>query len=320
MNARSILWPEACFVFSDRERPAIKISPVVKLIFVVLFTLALIIWAQQALSWSNILKHWETVSLSLVLGCLGMTVISHLLRGLRLFHGYKLLPDSAGLAAGPVFGVSLVHNAANFVLPMRLGELVLPALSRLRLNVNMTESVKTLLGIRLFDLHVLVGLILLLQLQRWGWWAVGGLAVLFAGLLVLPLFERIGPIRKFAPPQYRHYGAIAISYVLTALIWCVKLIAFYWIFNHFMPMAFNEAAVGILTADLSSSLPINGLASAGSYEAAFAAGLAATSNFSDASLAPIINLHLFLLASNIMAAAVGGLILMFSKKPESRDG
>ncbi len=307
-------WSIGCRLADRIRKRVIKISPVYKLIFVVVLTVGLIAWVQHELSWTTILAHWESVSPALIVGCLAMTVLSHLMRGLRLFHGYKLLPDTRTLGAAPVMGVSLVHNAANFILPMRLGELVLPALSRLKLNVNVTESVKTLIGIRLFDLHVLVSLILFLQMRNLGWISYTGLAVLFSGLLILPFFERITFLQKWAPPQYRHFGAIAISYALTLGIWLVKLIAFYWIFNHFMPMAFDQAAVGILTADLSSSLPVNGLASAGSYEAAFAAGLAATSSLSESSLAPIINLHLFLLFSNILAAAVGGIILSLPKK------
>lgn len=276
-------------------------------------TAALLVWIQQTIGFRAILDSWKALSLSTLLICFALTLLSHTLRGIRLIHGYKLLNETTSASPVKTIAVSFIHNAANFILPMRLGEAVLPLLSRYKLQVSIKNSVSVLLGLRLFDLHVLVGLLLLLQSNWFGDYHLPLVIVFFGGLVLLPFFSNVSFIKPFYPPQFEGYLHIAFSYTLSLAIWLIKLVAFYWIFKHFAALSFVTAATGILTADLSSALPINGFASAGSYEAAFAAGLYVSQEFEQSILAAIINLHIFLLLSNIVAAAAGWVVLTVKK-------
>jgi uncharacterized membrane protein YbhN (UPF0104 family) len=285
-----------------------------KLLIASALTLGLGYWVESTIGWHAIVNQWQTLPLSTLLLCFGLTLFSHTLRGTRLLYTYKQLPSENPWQAMPVLGISFIHNAANFILPMRLGELVLPALSRYQLSVPIKDSFRALLGIRLFDLHVLVTLLVLFQHALLGIWQIPLIIAAFLGLILLPWFGRFEFLSGFFPPQFHHYTAISITYGLSILIWGIKLFAFYTLFTAFVPLNLSDAATGILMADLSSALPINGFASAGSYEAAFAAGLLLSDSYHNALLSAIINLHIFLLFSNIVAAALGWLILVITPK------
>ncbi len=273
----------------------------------------MIIWVEKTIGWTAIAKQWQTLPLLTLAVCSALTLLSHALRGARLVYCYQQLNGHPKFDAFTVVAISFIHNAANFIFPMRLGEIVLPALSRYKLSISLKDSIKVLLGIRLFDLHVLIFLLVLLQKSLLGVWQIPLVIILFAGLCMLPFCQHIKYIKALYPPQYRSFTTVAATYSLSLIVWSVKLMAFYWIFNAFAAIPFVAAATGILTADLSSTLPINGFASAGSYEAAFAAGLYATGSLHEALIAAIINLHIFLLLSNIVAAAVGWFILAIKK-------
>lgn len=285
-----------------------------KWIVAIFITCALIIWAELSLGWASLLVLWQAVPMQVILMAGLMTLFSHLLRGLRLVHAYHQLLLPIKLNALKVIAVSWIHNAANFILPMRLGEIVLPALSRFQLNVPIKESVSSLIGIRLFDLHVLLVLVLLFQRQLPSALQVTLIGLLMFGLVILPYCQKLPFIHRFYPCQFLTLSTLSISYLLSLLIWVVKLTAFYWIFSYFIQLEFFSSVLGILLADLSSTLPINGLASAGSYEAAFSLGLMINEPQVQEVLAPIINLHLFLLLSNILIALLGISILIIKSR------
>lgn len=276
-------------------------------------TLALIVWVEMTTGWVTVVGQWQQVSLATIGLCLLMTLASHGFRGGRLVYCYRQLVPRPALDPIRVSAVSFLHNAANFMLPMRLGELVLPALSKQQLSVGVKDSLRVLLGIRLFDLHVLVFLVVALQTSMLGVWHTPLLICLGGGLFLLPLLGRLSFVKPFFPPQYRSLWPVMISYGLSVIIWLVKLVAFYGIFSAFVEMPFVKAATGILVADLSSTLPVNGFASAGSYEAAFAAGLYLSGEAKMHLVSAIINLHIFLLLSNMLAAVAGWFILALKK-------
>lgn len=296
------------------ESAIITSQTLLKLAIASLLTCGLGYWVESTIGWHAIIEQWQTLPLTTLGLCFGLTLLSHALRGTRLLYTYKQLPSEKPWQALPVLGISFIHNAANFILPMRLGELVLPALSRMQLAIPIKDSFRALLGIRLFDLHVLISLLICFQPSLLGIWRLPLLLFAVAGLILLPWLGKFRLLSGFFPPQLHHYPAISITYTLSILIWGIKLFAFYTLFSAFIPLDLATAATGILMADLSSALPINGFASAGSYEAAFAAGLLLSDSYHNALLSAIINLHIFLLFSNIVAAALGWLILIATPK------
>ena len=80
---------------------------------------------------------------------------SWLLRGIRT---WILVSPFAPMPLTTALGVSFVHNAANNILPMRLGELVFPWLTKRLGSSDFFTGLGALLWIRGLDLVALVGL------------------------------------------------------------------------------------------------------------------------------------------------------------------
>lgn len=92
-----------------------------------------------------------------------------------------------------VLRVSLLHNAAVNLLPMRSGELAYPYLLRRELGVALPTAVASLLWLRLQDLLVLLGLLLVL------WPAPWPLRVLLLALYALLVGRALTWLRRQTP-------------------------------------------------------------------------------------------------------------------------
>jgi len=98
-----------------------------------------------------------------------------------------------------------------------------------------------------------------------------------------------------------------LIWLWTGVNWTVKLAVFGWILTAFSPMPFSHALLGSITGELSSVLPIHGVAGAGTYEAGIMLGLLPRELDVQAALAGAVNLHLFVLGASVLS---GGLALL----------
>ena len=87
---------------------------------------------------------------AVVVFSLGAT--SWVLRGLRTWMLFEQLSLREAL------GMSFIHNTANNLAPMRLGELALPVLARWLGNVEFSVGLTSLLWVRFLDLISLIGI------------------------------------------------------------------------------------------------------------------------------------------------------------------
>ncbi|HAO34283.1 MAG TPA: hypothetical protein DCQ84_15245, partial [Candidatus Competibacteraceae bacterium] len=76
----------------------------------------------------------------------------------------------------------------------------------------------------------------------------------------------------------------------TQLNWLVKLAVFAWILRLFAPMPGAAAVMGALGGDLTSVLPVHGIAGAGTYEAGVVAALIPFGIEAKVALAAAVNL------------------------------
>jgi uncharacterized membrane protein YbhN (UPF0104 family) len=94
----------------------------------------------------------------------------------------------------------------------------------------------------------------------------------------------------------------------TVLSWIFKFTAFTTVVLHFADIGLWRAVFGTIGAELSSVLPINGVAGAGSYELAMAAALLPLGLDMSTVLKAAVNLHLYLLGANLLLG-LGALLL-----------
>jgi uncharacterized membrane protein YbhN (UPF0104 family) len=246
-------------------------------------------------------------------------MISYTLRAVRVYdYSYSILQGSF-LAT---LRLTLIHNALNNFLPMRLGESAYPILMKRYFNQDYLASSITLLWIRILDLHflgipALIFLYLTQKLQIWLWLIPLWLSIVpimywSHNLLQQRITKNSSHVSIFmrkllghVPDDIRQFLRI---WLWTALIWTCKLLAFTAIVLHFSNLSLGHAVLGTLGAELSSVLPIHGVAGAGTYELAMSAVLLPMGMDVNTILTAAVNLHLYLLGTSLLLAAWGLLL------------
>ena len=99
-----------------------------------------------------------------------------------------------------------------------------------------------------------------------------------------------------------------MSWMWTLINWAVKLGVFAWILMMFIDIPLAAAWTGAITGDLTSVLPIHGLAGAGTFEAGVVTGLMPYRVSASAALQAAINLHIFVLATTLIGGALSLLL------------
>jgi uncharacterized membrane protein YbhN (UPF0104 family) len=251
-----------------------------------------------------------------------LTALSYALRAVRVYDWFSPLMKGQFPS---VLRLSVLHNTANNLLPMRTGEMVFPWLMGRYFGHGFLDAAAALLWIRILDMHFLglTGiLILYLRDPGWVWWAAGLGWV--AALSLLALIGRAGAapwlagggrvralVRRVAAAAPRDPWLIARVYLWTAGTWTLKFIAFASVLAHFIPdAAFWRIMAGVMGAELSSVLPFHGIAGSGSYELAAVAALVPLGVDPRVALAGAVNLHLFVLGTTVL---LGGLAFLLPR-------
>ena len=249
-----------------------------------------------------------------VIFLLGAT--SWLLRGLRTWILFEQLPLTESL------GISFVHNTANNLAPMRLGELALPVLARWLGNVEFSVGLTGLLWIRLLDLLSLVGIsICIVFLPTAGTIMLALLAALvfLTPLLIALLVPKTQQIRL---PQILEQARSQLIYEaqngkrlhrmwrLTILAWLSKIMGMGVLLATLSGIPITDVITTILGAELSSILPIHGLAGAGSYEAGGIIGSTLMGLSPVLALEMTIQLHIYVLSLTAVFGILGVLLLL----------
>lgn len=277
---------------------------------------------QWAIGWDALLTPWRTISPVALMFAALLTLGSYAARALRLYDYF--LPDTHGGFAA-CLKLTLLHNLLNNFLPMRTGEVSFPVLMARYFATPLATSLAALLWFRLMDLHALAAVALVTVGGRWlNGWAVVSLAIIW---LMLPwwLF-RLQPTTWLAnvsahlPPRWQERLAGARhglprtsvafwrAWVWTQLNWLVKLAVFAWVLQLFAPLALAAAFAGAIGGDLTSVLPVHGIAGAGTYEAGIVAALTPFGVSPTEALMAAVNLHLFMLGLSLLGGALGLLL------------
>lgn len=282
-----------------------------RLVLSILLLLALVYLVQRYIGWGRLLAPWREVSWPAIATAATLTLVSYWLRTWRLYDYFR--PELAGglLAC---LKLTLQHNMLNNLLPMRTGEISFPVLMHRYFFVPVTRSVSALLWFRLLDLHVLA--LLALWAAAGQWWPVWVSAVL--ALLAMPVpyliahysgklaarFDEGSKLAQALNALPQDGGAFWRAWWWTAVNWVVKIAAFAWVLQLFIDVSWAAAWMGAMAGDLTSVLPVHGVAGAGTYEAGVVAGLLPYGADAKAALAAAVNLHLFLLASTLIGGSV----------------
>jgi uncharacterized membrane protein YbhN (UPF0104 family) len=281
-------------------------------------SLCLVVVVHFTVGWGPLLAPWTRVQAWVLLVGVFLVVGSYAVRTVRIHNYFR--PATSDRFTG-VFRLVLIHNLLNNLLPMRTGEASFPVLMASRFSVPYSRSIPALLYLRALDLHfvlLLGGIILLLDRTRSAWALLIPLTSIPYGFFRLqqPLGRRLaareGRIASLGrgildglPASERLFWT---TWLWTAVNWSAKLLVLAWILMAFSPMPFPAALVGATTGELSSVLPVHGIAGAGTYEAGILAGLIPLGIELEAALKGAVNIHLFVLGVAILAGVLAALL------------
>jgi uncharacterized membrane protein YbhN (UPF0104 family) len=271
----------------------------------------LVVLVQQTVGWGRLLSPWRAFPPHLLALLLLFTAISYLLRAIRIYdYSYHLLQGRFL----PTLRLSVLHNTLNNFLPMRTGELAYPVLMKRYFGQDYSASGVTLVWIRVLDLHFLVflGLLCLAQSEHyraWSWLALPWLALapfMYWGHSALRgrLAGRNGRLAGLLTRLLQHVPDSGLRFariwLWTGLSWGFKFTAMIAVVLYFADIGLWRAVFGTIGAELSSVLPIHGLAGAGSYELAMAAVLLPLGLDTNTVLNAAVNMHLYALGANLL--------------------
>ena len=278
-------------------------------------TAAFVALVHQYVGWATLIRPWREVAPAPVATAAALLLLTHALRALRV-HDYFGAPVRHRRRA--CLRLVLQHNLFNNLLPMRTGELAFPVLMARRFGIKPGVTVPGLLWFRALDLHSVILFALPALLGH-----VPRLAAAAAALwLALPWLVRRhghGPIQALGhrvPVRAARLleGAWAgvpradavfwRTYGWTLANWALKLFVFAWLLMLFAPLQLSSALLGAIGGEMTSVLPVHGIAGVGTYEAGVVAALAPGGMGVEMLVRAAVNLHLFVLGVTLGAGAL----------------
>lgn len=287
--------------------------------------LILLLGVQHYIGWVRLFEPWGEVDPRLLALAAGLVLFSYVLRAVRLYDAFRREMRGAFSTAVKLM---LQHNLANNMLPMRSGEASFPLLMSHYFQIPLSRSLPALLWFRVFDMHIL-GLLFFLVVPA-QWLPVSLHVLLLMLWLLVPVVMYAlnhGLLRKLDPNSTHRLTAILVKllkgapdniallvriWIWSLLNWTVKLLAFAWLLALFADLSAAAALSGTIGGELTSVLPVHGVAGAGTYEAGIVAALLPFGVDPKTALPAAVNVHLFLLGVTLLGAALS--LLLRSKR------
>jgi len=279
---------------------------------------ALVAWLLRGLDWQRLREAALGVPWWLWGVVMAAVIGTHALRAARLCAEWG---PRIGLRFGAAWRLQVLHNAAVNTLPMRAGEAGYAWLLHRDHGVRLSESLPSLVWLRVQDA---------LMLLAWTWlmlaplplWARIGLLLIAAAAAarwapaVLQGLARKLP-RKLSDALASRRGG-SRSWLCSAGNWSLKLAAVAALLLPLAGLSLTAALHGALAGELAALLPLQGPAGLGTYEAGVLGGslwgsqVAATPAFTSAVVAAALLVHALWFVTGLLAAA---LTLMFQPAP-----
>ncbi|MGB5495909.1 MAG: lysylphosphatidylglycerol synthase domain-containing protein, partial [Sedimenticolaceae bacterium] len=257
-------------------------GPALKWLTMLLMLAGLVWWVERRIGFAELLRPWSRFPVAELVLLVMLTALSYLTRALRLRDFYRARFDGS---IGRYLRVTVLHTAMLNLLPMRSGEAAFPLLMKRQFGRRYLESTADLIWLRFSDLWILLWLGVLAAAWHLGSWLWLLVMVLPVPLLMLQPFKStvLGHVRE------RHSrGARALRVLLgglpdgyglylrllswTLLTWALKLGAFVSVAGFFIDVPVVSLVPGVIAAEVSNALPVQGLAGFGSYEFAMVIG------------------------------------------------
>ena len=195
---------------------------------------------------------------------------------------------------------------------MRIGELIFPILTKRYFGLAYMDGLQKLIWIRVFDALIIAIALTILVVPNLPFSLVPlffiVLCLILGGCGVAFTFRKHNILRniflRFVLQLPKDKYALCQIIFWSLLTWLSKLSAFALVLHSISGKPFEINLMGALGAEISSLLPIHGIAGTGSFEAGFVLAASSLVHTSNSLLAAAINLHLFVLVSTTLVFLV----------------
>lgn len=281
-----------------------------------LIFIVFILWIENYVGWNSLLDSWHALNPAALVAALILLFTGYVIRAVRLYDYHR---DTMVGQFGLSLRLTLQHNALNNLLPMRSGEISFPLLMSRYFSLPMAKSVPALLWFRVLDLHfllILVGMTLgknwvtpLLYVPLLLLWSIVPIVLYWTGLKSQ---HRVTQLNKNKISEVMHKLLAGLpknsimfwrSWFWTVTNWLIKLTVFTWLLSSFLDISMFQSLLGAISGEMTSVLPIHGLAGTGTYEAGVIVGVLPFGVEMKTALQGATNLHLFVLCAALTAGA-----------------
>jgi uncharacterized membrane protein YbhN (UPF0104 family) len=280
---------------------------------------ALVLFAaavEWLVGWRSVLAAASRLSPTDAAVLLTGLVASYLLRGARVYFYFHRELAGRFLAT---LRLTLIHNAAANLLPLRAGELSFPLLAKREFDLAPARTIAALIWFRLLDLMLLTCIALAViaagvdSAAATAAWlptlALPAVVLLVSRNRLLSLAERMPQrvrrlIKQAADGLPVSHSAALRDLLITAGNWATKLLALGATFVALAGDPSWQAGIAAAAGEVSGILPVATPAGLGAYEAAVVAAALPFGVTAAVGLQAAITLHLLILATSLAGFAV----------------
>jgi len=289
----------------------------------VLVTLALFAWLLREGHLQALLIVLSHLSPSVVsVAALGL-VASYIFRALRVYDEFR---REARGRFGACLRIVLIHTAMVNVLPFRSGELAFPMLLQRTFGTALPRAVASLIWFRLQDACVIGLIAVFIWPELSPFVRIAGASIVVTLAWAVPHFVKIRPGQTIPGKPTTTFAKVRdafrestqearFGWLWTLANWSAKLAAQAWLLAALLGGTFPEGAAGALGAELSSVLPIQGVAGFGTYEAGTAAALLPLGIPLFEAMRAAFALHLFVTGCAVFAGGIAWTFPIASRSP-----
>ncbi|WP_181405136.1 lysylphosphatidylglycerol synthase domain-containing protein [Aestuariibacter sp. GS-14] len=286
----------------------------------VILLICTLVAVEFAIGWHQVIKQFGVMTLQDFLYLMCLMLFTASVRTARVMVSLRIYRNIPAL-----FHVCNTHNLFNNLLPMRTGELAFPILMHRHFRESIARSAVHLLQYRLLDLLALMCTAAIILANNYSYTLVALIILIALTLLITAPLIRQFAIYMLSILERRFNNISKITHafrqlplqgrvfwcgvLLTFLQWAGKLAAFMYLVEILSPLPPDIIILAIVGADLSSVLPIHGIAGSGTFEA----GFLLASYHSEVETATLleagVQLHIFLLVSAIAMTCLSKAIM-----------
>ncbi len=260
------------------------------------------------IGFDTFIKFFKEIPLFNILTAFGLYVFSYVTRTYR----WKIVLSIKDFKK--LFKITAFNTVFNIFLPFRTGELSFFYMLK-KENIPVSETTISLFTVRIFDaislFTVFISSYLLLKENIF-------LSILTVILMPFVFYLLKGIVHiinveklKAFSQETLHLKNLISLYLLSLLTFISKFTGFYFVLPKNLNLSFLESFFASAAGDLTTVLPIHGLAGIGTYEGGFAGVLIFIGVDKETALLASVFVHIFILLG---AATVAGFSYLFLKR------